>query len=282
MADVSSTKDDDRAEWDRSADGLFRWSPVLEAGLAPITAELLRLAAIREGMEVLDVATGVGEPALSAATAVGPSGHVVATDVSPAMLRHARDRAVARGIRNVEFRELDIEGLSLLDGPFDAALCRFGLMFVTDVEEGLRGIRGVLRDRGRFAAAVWASAPEVPLISLPRAALGKYVAMPPPPPDAQTPFRLADVDALTALMERAGFDEIRASRVRTTIGFASGEQYADAMTDIASSLIALIEDGALARSIVIDAIAAEARSRFGGGAIDVPVVCYCFGARAAK
>ncbi len=43
----------------------------------------LELDQIDRGMQVVDVATGIGEPAVTAARRVGSTGRVVATDLSP-------------------------------------------------------------------------------------------------------------------------------------------------------------------------------------------------------
>jgi ubiquinone/menaquinone biosynthesis C-methylase UbiE len=48
------------------------------------------LAKIKSGQRVLDIATGIGEPAITAAKIVGTSGHVLATDISAQMLRIAK------------------------------------------------------------------------------------------------------------------------------------------------------------------------------------------------
>src|ERR1700753_3823117 len=53
---------------------------------------LLRAAHIAPGMRVLDIATGTGLSAEAALAAVGPTGHVIAADVSPAMVEKARER----------------------------------------------------------------------------------------------------------------------------------------------------------------------------------------------
>jgi ubiquinone/menaquinone biosynthesis C-methylase UbiE len=62
---------------------------------------LVDLAEIKPGSRVLDIATGIGEPALTAANQVGNSGHVLATDISPQMLSFAKQRAVSLGLQNV-------------------------------------------------------------------------------------------------------------------------------------------------------------------------------------
>ena len=74
---------------------------------------LVELAGIRQGQRLLDVATGIGEPAVTAARKVGPSGRVTAIDLSPAMLAIARERAKENGLANIEFQEADAEFLKL-------------------------------------------------------------------------------------------------------------------------------------------------------------------------
>lgn len=56
-----------RDSWDTAAAGWWRWWPTMEAGSAQLNRRLLEMAGLGEGMRVLDVATGIGEPALSAA-----------------------------------------------------------------------------------------------------------------------------------------------------------------------------------------------------------------------
>ena len=61
-----------------------------------ISDRLIALAHVAAGQRVLDIATGVGDPALTAARIVGPSGSVVGIDHAPQMLV-AGPRARHRG-----------------------------------------------------------------------------------------------------------------------------------------------------------------------------------------
>ena len=72
------------------------------------------------GCRVLDVAAGAGEQSLAAARRVGPSGHVLATDIAPALLelRRAPMRSAAGLADIVATRELDGEALDTLAGRF--------------------------------------------------------------------------------------------------------------------------------------------------------------------
>ena len=72
----------------------------MEARLtAPLSERMLALAKLGPGMRVLDLATGRGEPAISAAHRVGPTGAVFGVDLSAAMLEIARERAAREGAR---------------------------------------------------------------------------------------------------------------------------------------------------------------------------------------
>jgi ubiquinone/menaquinone biosynthesis C-methylase UbiE len=116
---------------------------------------MIDLAAIGPGQRVLDVATGVGEPALSAARRSGPTARVDAIDSSAAMLDLARARAAELNLENVMFREMAAENLAYPEASFDAVLCRWGLMFLENLQETLAGFRRILVPGGRLVAVVW-------------------------------------------------------------------------------------------------------------------------------
>jgi ubiquinone/menaquinone biosynthesis C-methylase UbiE len=51
------------------------------------------------------------------------------------MLSIAKKRAISLGVQDIiEFRKGDTETIELPISTFDAALCRFGLMFLPDLE----------------------------------------------------------------------------------------------------------------------------------------------------
>jgi ubiquinone/menaquinone biosynthesis C-methylase UbiE len=55
--------------------------------------DLIDMAGVRRGMRVLDVACGAGNQSIQVARRVGSSGHVIATDISAAMLEYAGSNA---------------------------------------------------------------------------------------------------------------------------------------------------------------------------------------------
>src|SRR3990170_5112484 len=136
--DPEAIKERQRQEWGLAAAGWRKHDARLIENAAPVTRRLLALAGLSPGMRVLDIASGTGEPALPAAEVVGPGGRVVLTDQSEEMLAVAREKAEARGLRNVEFRVADGEELEAGDGEFDAVLCRWGIMFMPEPVRCLR------------------------------------------------------------------------------------------------------------------------------------------------
>ena len=129
ILDSNQYKEAERQSWNSVASGKQKWWKTIERGTEIVGRRLVELAEIKPGSRVLDIATGIGEPALTAANQVGNSGHVLATDISSQMLSFAKQRAVSLGLQNViEFKECDAETIDLPSSAFDAALCRWGLM----------------------------------------------------------------------------------------------------------------------------------------------------------
>src|SRR3954451_3849071 len=100
---------------------------------------LLRAARLRPGQRVLDVATGTGLVAEAASAIICPSGSVVAVDIGPAMVKHARERL--RHVPNISFDVEDGQSLTLPAHAFDAVICGLALMFFPDPVRGLREFR---------------------------------------------------------------------------------------------------------------------------------------------
>src|SRR5712691_6749249 len=165
--DPAVFKAQQREQWSNVAQGWRRRWVTFERGAQPLSDRMMELAHVASGQKVLDVATGIGEPAMTAARKVGPSGRVVAIDQAPQMLEVARERMQAAGIETVEFMEGDAEAATLPLDSFDAAVCRWGLMFFHDPVGTLGRLRNSLAPGGWLAVAVWGEPSQVPIISLP-------------------------------------------------------------------------------------------------------------------
>jgi ubiquinone/menaquinone biosynthesis C-methylase UbiE len=172
---------------------------------AHVSERMLDLAGVRRGARVLDLATGRGEPALRAAARVAPDGLVVGTDISADMLAFARARAEAAGVTTLQLRVADGETLAGVEEQgFDAALCRWGLMFFDRPREALESARHRLRSGGTLVIAVWQAA-RASWWSMPRDVLARQVSLPPVDVTMPGPFRFSDPASLRRELAAAGF-----------------------------------------------------------------------------
>jgi len=211
--------------WNETARDFSDVAAIAAPGGEVISERLIALAHLTPGQRVLDVATGAGDPALTAARIVGPSGSVVGVDHAPQMLEMARQRAASAGLGNVTFIEGDAQRLDLPPQSFDAVLSRWGLMFFLPLVPALAEFRRVLRPGGYLAAAVWGAPQDVPLISASCAAVMGQLGLPLPPPDAPGPFNLADAGKLAQSLTDAGFHEVQTKSLTMSVTFPSSDVF---------------------------------------------------------
>jgi len=262
--DPAAYKAGQRRDWTEAAGGYRKWWRRVEAMARPVGDRLIQLAAVRPGHRVLDIATGIGEPALTAARLVGPAGRVVGTDISPGMLEVARERAAELGLGNVEFHDMDAEALDLPESSFDAVLCRFGLMFLPDVDRALVGIRQLLVPGGRFAASVWGPPERVPMNSVTFGAIARVLELPPPAPGTPGLFSLADADALAGKLRAAGFAEVEMETLLVQAEFESLEEFILFLQEVAAPINNLLADESPERRARVWGAVAEANEQFVG------------------
>jgi ubiquinone/menaquinone biosynthesis C-methylase UbiE len=103
--------------------------------------------ALDSAHRVLDVATGGGH---TAAALAGGCGRVVASDLTPSMLREARGTAAERRAGNVLFTAADAEALPFRDAAFDRVTCRIAPHHFPNVHTALAEMARVIRPGGRI------------------------------------------------------------------------------------------------------------------------------------
>jgi ubiquinone/menaquinone biosynthesis C-methylase UbiE len=208
-----------RDQWSSAAEAWQGRHKAFSGANVAITGALLEAADIAVGHNVLDLACGTGDPALTIADRVGPSGSVVCTDLVPQMLSAAEENAGKSGLKNMSFELADMEELRFEDNTFDRVTCRFGIMFPPDHVKALREIRRVLKPGGRAAFVVWAPAAENPNFSVINAVLQKHGLLQQPPSGAPTPFTFAEAGSLSAKIREAGFSETHEEKRELPFGW---------------------------------------------------------------
>jgi ubiquinone/menaquinone biosynthesis C-methylase UbiE len=218
------------------ANAWLKWFDVIEGGAAPLTERMLALSELESGDQVLDIGTGLGEPALSAATRLSKAGHVLAIDHDPNMIALAQQRAEARDASNIDFRVADVEALDLAPNSLDVVFARWSLMFVGDFAGVLSMLCEALRPGGKLVAATWASADLVPALSLARTTVQQHFKMPPSPQGQPKTFALSDADTTKRALIQAGYQNVSVEPFSVAYEFSSPASYIQYRLDVAGSL----------------------------------------------
>jgi demethylmenaquinone methyltransferase/2-methoxy-6-polyprenyl-1,4-benzoquinol methylase len=171
---------------------------------------LARTAAARAGQVIVDLAGGTGD---IAGLMAGSDRLVIVCDPSLRMMEVGR----GRGLAGVEWLAGTGERLPLATGSIDTVTISFGIRNVTDMAAALTEIRRVLKPGGRFLCLEFSKAwaPIRPFYNLfsftviPR--LGAWVARAPEAYNylIESIRRFPDQEEMKAIMERAGFADVR-------------------------------------------------------------------------
>lgn len=206
LFDAEKFKQDQVDSWDSLAEYWLKWEHLFEVGAQPVNQWVLDDDCLKEGANVLDLASGLGQPAIAIADKIGPTGFVYAVEQSPGMARVAASRA--REKRNIQVIEDDVETTSFPDAHFDAIVSRWGLMFMPNLNIVFKKCYHYLKNRGRLLAIVWASPPDVPIISLAFGVVASVLELSPPSPGTPTPFCMSNPDIIRIRLAQAGFSGI--------------------------------------------------------------------------
>jgi demethylmenaquinone methyltransferase/2-methoxy-6-polyprenyl-1,4-benzoquinol methylase len=169
-----------------------------------------RMAAPRAGQVIVDLAGGTGD---IAALMAGPDRLVAVCDPSVAMMRAGQQR----GRDALAWIAGAGERLPFATGSVDTLTISFGIRNVTDMPAALAEIRRVLKPGGRFLCLEFSKAwaPIRPFYNafsftvIPR--LGAWVARAPEAYNylIESIRRFPDQEEMKAIMERAGFADVR-------------------------------------------------------------------------
>ena len=241
MSDNSEFKVRERDAWASVADGWMRRDELLRKGAEAVTRRMLELADISDGHYVLDIASGTGEPSISAARLTGDTGRVIGTDLTEEMLAYAREKARQADVGNIEFKCVDGETLDFPTNTFDAVTIRWGLMFMPEPVTCLQQAHDVMKDTARIAIACWSAPDKNPFVGLLMQSLGEYMDIPKPPPGTPGIFAMADPERLHATIAAAGFSDITLEELEIDVlEVTDGQAYWDVISDLAAPVMRLV------------------------------------------
>ena len=225
-----------RQDWNRVAGGWEKWDRFFDEQMAFLNHRLVADARLRSGMQVLDLGSGTGYPALLGAHTVGPNGSMIGLDLAEQMLVVARRKATALRLANVTFRTGDVTALPFEADSFDAVTSRFCLMFLPEIPKAAVEIVRVLRPGAWLAAAVWSAPEKNPYLMIPITVIKQFIDLPPPDPTAPGIFRLAKPSDLAEMLRQTGFSNLSEEEFLADVRFSSGEDYYTSVMDIAAPI----------------------------------------------
>ncbi len=257
---MSAGSDDDAHEWSAafataSTDGMEAYEEALVGPMfMPWGEYLLDALTVTPGERLLDLATGPGTVARLAAARLGPSGHVLATDLSAAMLAIAEAKGSLADGSPIEYRLSPAVPLAAPGASFDVACCQQGLQFFLDREGALAEMRRALRPGGRMGLAVWSGVETCPPFAALRDAIGEVMGRDAAERYANGPWGLHAPRALADMVTAAGFGEVFVDEIGLPVRFDGGAAQLDrslAASGLAAEIGALSSEmrGALASAV---------------------------------
>ena len=198
-----------------------------EAVAEPLTRQCIPSAfamvgGIRPRMSVIDIASGPGGLSVSAAEA---GAHVLATDISEAMVERATERL--QPYPHCSARVMDAHELPLQDGSFDASFSLFGVVNVPDWRRAIRELARVTRTGGYGCIGTWRDPFTVGPLGFLAEALRVTFPDAPALPRPEGVIALRSPDAFRAELAAAGFNDIDIQKVDVVWSAPSVDAFLD-------------------------------------------------------
>jgi ubiquinone/menaquinone biosynthesis C-methylase UbiE len=111
------------------------------------------LGPINQGEAVLDIGCGSGVDVIFAAMMAGSSGKIVGIDVTPEMLKRAKENLAFTDLTNITFEKAGADNLPFADQDFDVVISNGAFNLVPDKPKALSEVFRVLKSKGRLMIA---------------------------------------------------------------------------------------------------------------------------------
>jgi SAM-dependent methyltransferase len=231
-------------------------------------AAMLAGARVGRGRRVLDVCTGHG---VLAAAALARGGVAFGLDFAEEVVARAR-----RNAPGVDLRQGDAQALPYPEASFDAVVCGYGLMHLSDPARALAEMHRVLVPGGRLAVSAWEQPGPDNGFGLLYGAVREHGRLEVGLPHGPDFFQFGDPERLRAALSATGLIDIEVTAVPQAWRFDAPGDFLEAILQGAVRAKALLEaQDARALATIREAVArGAARFARAGEACHVPMPAF--------
>jgi SAM-dependent methyltransferase len=187
-----------------------------DAELSRYHVRLRAAAGVRAADRVLDIGCGAGLTTRDAAR-LAATGSALGVDLSPTMVKRARELSRQERIPNVSFEMADAESHAFAPRDFTLALSRFGTMFFADPLAAFINIRQALQPGARLVQLVWQAHGHQEWSTAIRHALLGTETQEVSTGLGVAAFSLADPSVVAGVLTTAGFTKVEITDVREPV-----------------------------------------------------------------
>lgn len=213
---------------------------------------------------LLEIACGTGIVTRRLRDALPVSTEIVATDLNPDMFEFAKSKF--ENDENVHWQQADASALPFSNGSFDALVCQFGLMFVSDKAGAMRESYRVLRKGGVFLFNVWDSFEANPFAQIAHTTIASFFDHD-PPKFYELPFGFYDSKLIRELLWAAGFERIESFCETKPCRSGSSREFATGLV-LGNPVGAEATERGVNPEDLIEAIARRISERFGAAPVE--------------
>jgi len=239
IPELELIREQQKESWNKFSPGWEKWDHLTMPFMQPMANEIIRLLHPSGNDNVLDIASGTGEPGLTIARII-PKGKVYLTDLSEGMLKVANQKATIQVITNIETMVCDASELPFADNTFDAISCRFGFMFFPDLLAAAKEMLRVLKPEGKMAASVWNIPEKNFWVTATMDTIRKNMDLPPNPSGAPGMFRCSKPGMLVDICKEAGFKNTSETEINGKLNADSADNYWEFITEVGAPIVAAL------------------------------------------